>query len=139
MKLRFILALFGIFLACPALAGSVTVTIENAETAAGKIMISLVQGEAEFKGEASPIAALTRRAIAGPMGFVFKDLPEGEYALQIMHDVNDNGELDSNFIGMPTEPWAFSNNATGNMGPPGWQDVKFLINGDVEQSIRLNH
>ncbi len=139
MKLRFILALIGVLLACPALAGSVTITIENAETAAGKIMVSLVQGEAEFKGEASPIAALTRRAIAGPMGFVFKDLPDGEYALQIMHDVNDNDELDSNFIGMPTEPWAFSNNATGNMGPPAWRDVKFLIQGDVEQSIRLNH
>lgn len=139
MNFRKLVFVFAVILAEPVAAGSVTVTIANAETASGQIMISLVQGEAEFKGERAPIAALTRRAIAEPMGFVFKNLAEGEYALRIMHDVNDNGELDSNFIGLPTEPWAFSNNATGNMGPPTWEDVKFTIDGDVEQVIQLNH
>ena len=122
-------------------AGELEVIIENPRVAEGQIMLRLLQGEAEFKGEKPPYAALQRRAQAKAVGFVFKHLPPGEYAVQVMHDVNDNGELDTNFIGMPREPWAFSNNAAGNMGPPTWEDVRFNMAADesLVQSIRLNH
>ena len=65
-------------------------------------------------------------------------LPAGSYGARIMHDINDNGELDANFVGIPSEPWGFSNNATGSFGPPKWQDVQFELSGDAEQNIRLN-
>ena len=57
-----------------------------------------------------------------------------------MQDLNGNDELDSNLVGMPREPWAFSNNAAGRFGPPKWKDVRFEMgDSDVTQSIRLNH
>jgi uncharacterized protein (DUF2141 family) len=37
-------------------------------------------------------------------------LPAGTYAVQVMHDENDNGKLDSKFMGIPTEGYGFSNN-----------------------------
>ena len=43
------------------------------------------------------------------------------------------------FVGMPTEAWGFSNNAVGRFGPPDWEQVSFQVDGDVQQSIRLNH
>ena len=55
-----------------------------------------------------------------------------------MHDENGNGELDANFVGIPREPWAFSNNARGNFGPPTWEDTKFELNGQATQTIELN-
>jgi uncharacterized protein (DUF2141 family) len=123
----------------PASAASLEIVIENSLVAEGQIMIRLLQGEAEFKGESPAYAALQRRATMGEMRFVIDDLPDAEYGLQVMHDTNGNGELDTNFVGMPREPWAFSNNATGNMGPPKWQDIKFSLDSDSQQSIRLNH
>ena len=66
-------------------------------------------------------------------------LPEGVYAAQVMHDLNGNGELDANFLGMPREPWAFSNNAVGRRGPAKWEDAKFEISADTTLEIRLNH
>ena len=71
------------------------------------------------------------------MSFSVSHLPAGEYAIQVMHD--RDGKLDTNFVGIPNEPWAFSNNSTGNMGPRKWADVKFVLSDDVTQSIRLNH
>jgi uncharacterized protein (DUF2141 family) len=54
-------------------------------------------------------------------------LPPGEYALSIFYDSNDNGELDTNFIGIPKEPVALSNNARPKFGPPKYKDAVFTL------------
>tara|TARA_R110002072_G_scaffold1780_10_gene14787 strand:- start:7149 stop:7565 length:417 start_codon:yes stop_codon:yes gene_type:complete len=123
----------------PSWAETLTVVIENIETAEGYIMLRVMHGKGEFKGEREALTSIKQRAIKGPMTFSVSNLPAGEYAIQVMHDENDNGKLDSNFIGIPSEPWAFSNNATGSMGPPAWDDMKFQLSGSITQSIQLNH
>jgi len=55
-----------------------------------------------------------------------------------MHDLNGNGELDTNFVGLPQEPYGFSNNATANFGPPKWNDIRFQLDGNNQQIIDLN-
>ena len=40
---------------------------------------------------------------------------------------NDNGKMDTNFLGIPKEPVAISNNAKGKFGPPKYKDAKFMI------------
>lgn len=66
-------------------------------------------------------------------------LPAGEYALSVFQDVNDDGKLARNFIGMPKEPAGLSNNAVPRFGPPRYKDAKFTIGaGPVEQRIALN-
>ena len=54
-------------------------------------------------------------------------LPPGEYALSIFYDSNDNGELDTNFIGISKEPVALSNNARPKFGPPKYKDAVFTL------------
>lgn len=140
MKKRQLTSLLCAMVLAPiAVAETLNVAIENVETSDGFIMLRVMNGEAEFKGDTSAISSIQHRAMAGQASFTIGDLPAGEYAVQVMHDRNGNGELDSNFVGMPTEPWAFSNNATGSMGPPSWDDVKFELKGSVDQSIKLNH
>ena len=57
-------------------------------------------------------------------------LPFGKYAITIFHDVNDNEELDTNFIGIPKEPYGFSNNPKSSFGPPGFDDAVFEFEKD---------
>jgi uncharacterized protein (DUF2141 family) len=53
-----------------------------------------------------PVTARTMR--------VTLPLPEaGQYAVTVFHDENQNGRLNQNFIGMPTEGVAVSNNPGG--------------------------
>jgi len=68
---------------------------------------------------------------------VFKNLPQGEYAISAFHDENDNKKLDTNFIGIPKEPIGISNNAKGFMGPPKYKDAKFLIDTNREVEILI--
>lgn len=119
-------------------AETLTVEINNVATSDGVIMVQIMRSEAEFKDEAPAIASYMQRAQAGNMVISASNLPGGEYAIRVMHDTNGNGELDSNFVGMPKEPWAMSNNARGNFGPPRWEDVKFKLEGQVTQTLQLS-
>ncbi|NJN52817.1 MAG: DUF2141 domain-containing protein [Gammaproteobacteria bacterium] len=79
-------------------------------------------------------------ARVGSVTFSTDALPAGEYAIRVMHDVNGNSKLDANFVGMPTEPFGFSNDAAGSFGPPKWDAAKFTLDaGGATQRIRLNH
>jgi uncharacterized protein (DUF2141 family) len=66
-------------------------------------------------------------------------LPAGEYALSIFQDVNDDGKLERNFIGLPKEPAGLSNNLRPKFGPPKYKDAAFpVVVGTVtEQKIEL--
>lgn len=54
-------------------------------------------------------------------------LPPGEYAFQVFHDVDGNGKMKTNFIGIPKEPVGVSNDAKGKFGPPKFKDAKIAI------------
>lgn len=65
-------------------------------------------------------------------------LPPGEYALSVFQDVNDDTRLERNFIGIPKEPAALSNNLRPKFGPPKYKDAVFTIGKDpVEQKLAL--
>ena len=66
-------------------------------------------------------------ALEGDLVLVQLQLPPGEYALSIFYDRNGNGEMDTNFIGIPKEPIAMSNNAKMKFGPPKYDDAVFTL------------
>lgn len=56
---------------------------------------------------------------------VITDLPYGKYAVMVFQDMNGNKKLDKNFLGIPTEPFAFSNNYKPMFRAPRWEDCEF--------------
>jgi uncharacterized protein (DUF2141 family) len=66
-------------------------------------------------------------------------LPPGDYAISAIHDENDNRKLDKSFIGMPTEGVAFSNNAKISFGPPKFDKVRFHVDGETSQTMRMRY
>lgn len=67
----------------------------------------------------------------------FKELESGQYAVSVFHDLNGNGELDTNMFGFPTEPYGFSKNASGTFGPPSFQKASFDFPSTNEIRIKL--
>ena len=55
----------------------------------------------------------------------FDDVVAGTYAIACFHDENNNGKLDTNLLGIPTEGVGVSNDAKGFMGPPKFKDAAF--------------
>lgn len=69
--------------------------------------------------------------------YQFSGVPNGTYAIAVYHDLDSNGELNSNWVGMPKEPYGFSNDAKGRMGPPDFEDASFEVVSDREIRITL--
>ena len=89
----------------------------------GRVMIALYDSKAAYDGGA-PV-----RSIAAEPGKPVRvdGLKPGRYAIKSFHDVDGDGQMDTNPFGMPTEPFAFSNNAKGSMGPAGWDAAAFDV------------
>lgn len=123
--------------AAPA-ASTATVTLNfDREARTGQIMVALYDSQAAYDGNGQPVRHAMVDASADPASAVFEGLPAGTYGAKMFHDVNGNGRMDTNPFGMPTEPYAFSNNAVGNMGPAGWDRASFAVTGDTTQTIRI--
>jgi uncharacterized protein (DUF2141 family) len=57
------------------------------------------------------------------------ELAPGEWAVALTQDTNDNGKLDKNMLGIPTEPYAFSNNVRPRLAAPKFEECKFTVSG----------
>lgn len=69
---------------------------------------------------------------------IITNIPAGEYAIAVFADMNGNGVLDSNFVGIPREPVGISRDAEGKFGSPKFADAAFKIgNGVTALSIEL--
>lgn len=62
------------------------------------------------------------------------DLPPGTYAASTYEDLNGNGKLDHNLIGIPTEPIGVSGDSSRRFGPPRFDDCSFRL-GNTGQTI----
>ncbi len=102
----------------------------------GQIMVGLYDsGDNWLK---KPFKAVAVKIENGKGKAQFDDVPKGVYAISLYHDENDNGKLDTNFLGIPKEDTGASNNAPANFGPPTWEDAKFKITEAItKQTIKL--
>lgn len=114
---------------------SVTIKVEKAQSNDGKMFIALYNTESGFleKTYKSAKSEIANQSCS----IVFKDIPEGTYAVSIFHDENNNGKMDTNFFGIPTEDYGCSNGATGFFGPPKWNDAKFELKENKSITITL--
>lgn len=115
--------------------GSVSLTFETGART-GAVMVALYDSEAAWSGGRA-VAQMRLDASTPSPTAIFRDLPAGDYAAKAFHDVNGDGEMNVNPFGMPTEPYAFSNNAVGNMGPARWDQARFTVSGPTAQTIRI--
>lgn len=68
----------------------------------------------------------------------FSNVAPGRYAVSIAHDRNGNRRVDTNFIGLPTEPWGVSNNARPTLRAPRFDEAAFTVpSAPTEWSIEV--
>jgi uncharacterized protein (DUF2141 family) len=116
---------------------SMVVVVKNVKEAKGKVSIALFNKEDEFMGKS--LVSLSATAKTGEVQLTFENLSPGDYAISVMHDANENNELDSNAFGIPKEGFGFSNDAMGMFGPPSFEKAKFNFTGEAKVAITLKY
>jgi uncharacterized protein (DUF2141 family) len=59
----------------------------------------------------------------------FAGLAPSVYAVSMLHDENNNGKMDTNWVGMPVEGYGATRDAKGSFGPPKFKDAAFAYKG----------
>ena len=119
---------------------TVAIEINGLQEASGDVYLALYDSKDTWLGDGSIqghkiVIDETRRD--GVVYFQFSVEP-GEYAFSVFYDKNGNGDLDTNFIGLPKEPVALSNNARPRFGPPKYKHAKFTVGSDpITQQIDI--
>jgi uncharacterized protein (DUF2141 family) len=117
--------------AAPASAATLTVTFTVTDAPTGQIMLSLYDNEAAHDRGGKPVRAAAVPVKDGKAVATFEGLAAGRYAIKSFHDIDGNGEMGMTPFGMPTEPFAFSNNAQPQGGPAPWSATSFAVEGDA--------
>lgn len=120
--------------ATPAHAGTVTVTLTDVRPDAGALYVSL-QSEAQFMQE----DAVTGEMLANPQDdtvtVTFDDVPDGQYALMVWHDIDGDGEFSMGPMG-PTDGWAMIG-ASDLRGMPTFAAQSFTLDGSASVTERV--
>ena len=116
-------------------AADLAVTIDGARNSNGSVAAAIFNSDANFP-KAPPFAAFRMKTSGGPVSFTVHNLPPGKYAITSFHDENDNGKLDADPSGLPTEGYGVSNDAKDFLGPPQFSKPSFDI-GDQAKAITI--
>jgi uncharacterized protein (DUF2141 family) len=115
--------------AMPAQAADLSIAVAGVVSNEGKVRVALFDKESNFpKGKI--LMGQAQPASKGTMNFAFKGVAPGQYAASAFQDMNDNERLDTNMMGIPSEPYGFSRDARGVMGPPTFNETAFTLGAE---------
>lgn len=115
---------------------SLTLTFPTLKAHAGALHVAVYDSPQAWKEGAAVTSVNLAAAETTPS--VRLDLPAGTYAIRAFHDVDGDGRLGTNGFGIPVEPYGFSNDAKGMMGPPSFEAAAFtLAPGENSQAMTL--
>ena len=139
--LSLIASLFVIFSSMAyAQTGILNVEISGINDIKGLMSIGVYSDEKGFPDKGKEFIGVDVEINSQIIIYTFKDIPFGTYAIAVFHDVNSNTKLDTNFLGIPREGYAFSNNLFGAFGsPPGFKDASFKVTGDKTIKIKMEY
>ena len=103
----------------------------------GSLFIAVFRATDDFPVFGKQFKGIVKEVEGISQNYNFDNLPEGEYALAIYQDENRNKILDKNLLGIPTEIYGFSNNARRTFSAPSFQEAKFKLNKDLQQTVFL--
>jgi uncharacterized protein (DUF2141 family) len=104
------------------------VLLTGFENDRGTVKLCLCCSEDEYTGKTKEFCTASKELKDKKAEWVLENMPYGRYSVKAFHDENDNTKLDTNFAGMPIEPYGFSNNARGRFGPPPFARTAVTLN-----------
>ena len=137
MSLPFRPLLLSVLLALGVHAAAATVEVRvSAVGPKGKVNVAVCDRE-RFLKECAYSASVA--AQPGTTTVTVSNVPPGTWAVLAYQDENDNGKLDRNLLGIPSENYGFSRDAVGRFGPPKFDEAAIDVGeATTVASIRLH-
>lgn len=117
------------------------IDVTGMRSTAGNITITIYPDEPSHFLDGKYKLARQQLTVTSPVTHAcFAMAGPGAYAVALFHDKNGNHHFDTNFLGIPTEAYGFSNNPTLYVGPPKLKQVRIIAHpGDNKIAVQLKH
>jgi uncharacterized protein (DUF2141 family) len=137
-KITLILAIFALYVGCiyadtaTTDTANLTVQISNIRSTKGTIRVALFNSEKDYRksgGDGRNAFKKINSKIGDDdtISVVFKDIPNGTYAIKLFQDEDGSGAIETDWLGRPKEDFGFSNNISAKSGEPDFDQVKFTF------------
>jgi uncharacterized protein (DUF2141 family) len=137
MKMNYLLTLSLFFGALTAsYSQNIKVKIQSVKKHQGTLHVALCNNPDDFMSETYKQVAV-KVPSTGEATIDFSKIPQGKYAIRVYVDTDNSGDLTTNLIGIPEEPFGFSNNPRIKLGPPTFEAASFDFKNDINLTINL--
>lgn len=120
---------------------SLTVTVEGLRNSKGVVQFALYNSDGTIPDEKfeNYYRIKTSEINKNRAVISFSELPQGRYAINILHDENENGKIDKKFLlPLPKEGIGFSNyESIGLNNRPNFTRASFLLNKNSTKEIKI--
>ncbi|MGH6786269.1 MAG: DUF2141 domain-containing protein [Novosphingobium sp.] len=120
--------------------GDVSITVTGLRSAKGQVLGCLTALPKGFP-DCRKDPGARKLAVPASPGVVldFGRVPQGRYAVSLLHDENGNGKADMALL-FPKEGFGFSRDAPVRFGPPRFERAAFdVAAGEVRQTVRIRY
>jgi len=114
-----------------------SVVVTNLENNDGVLQFGLYNNAEKFPIVGETYKMVRVKTSGASRKYTFKGLPKGNYAVAIYQDENNNDNCDKNFLGVPIEPYAFSNDFRPKLSVPSFKDCSFILDKSKTVTIKL--
>ena len=120
--------------------GTVNLTVTGLRSAKGQVLVCLTREADRFPDCSGSTTARSAIMPASRPQTTFTDLPQGRYAISVLHDENANGRADKTLGLIPREGFGFSRDAPLRMGPPKFSAAAFTVGEEpMQMAIRMRY
>ena len=114
----------------------VTIIIDDVRSGDGLLRVAILAVTDDGR-EGDLLASLTLPPVVPQTRATLPEFAGGRYLARVHHDVDGDGKMATNLVGMPLEPWGVSNDARGRFGPPKVADMIRDLGGDGGEVLRM--
>jgi uncharacterized protein (DUF2141 family) len=121
------------------MAMDISVEVTDIEKRGGQLYVGLYDKKEGFRDISKTYKKSIVNLDSSSIKIVFENIPNGIYAISVFHDENENGKLDKNFFGIPTEGYGFSNNIRPILRGASFEESKFELDIDRNITIKIGY
>ena len=117
--------------------GTLTVQVQGLTSDDGNLRFVLFDSKESFLKR--PVRAGIIEITGREGTWIVEDLPYGEYAVLVHHDIDGSGKMERHWYGKPKEPTGASNDAPAKFGPPKYDDARFTFeSSELRLTVTVN-
>lgn len=115
----------------------IKIIVSNLNTTKGYIEMGIYNSSKGYLKNGYAYKTVRQEVKGNTVEIILQDMPKGNYAVSLYHDENNDKKCNTNILGVPTEPYGFSNGFRRRLFKPSFEDCKVEVQSNTVVKVVL--